>query len=163
PRRMDAAPRLLAARPQGPVLWQPESLPHRRRRRPLVGHLARPHPRGPRRAGDAGRRHRRRRPSRRAPPPRGLRGRRPPPPPARLAAGDLWVGTDDGRIWRTRDDGGHWQDVTPAGLAPWSKIGILEPSPFAAESAYAAVDRHRLDDVRPYIYRTRDGGAHWQL
>jgi photosystem II stability/assembly factor-like uncharacterized protein len=83
--------------------------------------------------------------------------------PSRLADHDLWVGTDDGRIWRTRDEGGHWQDITPSGLAPWSKIGILEPSPFAAESAYAAVDRHRVDDLRPYLYRTRDGGAHWEL
>jgi photosystem II stability/assembly factor-like uncharacterized protein len=83
--------------------------------------------------------------------------------PSRLADRDLWVGTDDGRIWRTRDEGGHWQDITPAGLAPWSKVGILEPSPFAAESAYAAVDRHRVDDFRPYLYRTRDGGAHWEL
>ncbi|MBV8201568.1 MAG: hypothetical protein JOZ15_13180 [Acidobacteria bacterium] len=83
--------------------------------------------------------------------------------PSYLADHDLWVGTDDGRIWRTRDEGGHWQDITPAGLAPWSKIGLLETSPFAAESAYAAVDRHRLDDVRPYLYRTRDGGAHWDL
>ncbi len=83
--------------------------------------------------------------------------------PSRLADRDLWVGTDDGRVWRTRDEGGHWQDVTPAGLAPWSKIGILEPSPFAAESAYAAVDRHRVDDFHPYLYRTRDGGAHWEL
>ena len=83
--------------------------------------------------------------------------------PSRVAAGDLWAGTDDGLIWRTRDDGAHWQDVTPAGLAPWSKVGILETSPFDSETAYAAVDRHRLDDRHPYIYRTHDGGASWQL
>jgi photosystem II stability/assembly factor-like uncharacterized protein len=83
--------------------------------------------------------------------------------PSRVADHDLWVGTDDGRIWRTRDEGAHWQEVTPAGLPAWSKVGILEASPFSAESAYAAVDRHRVDDVHPYLYRTRDGGAHWQL
>ena len=83
--------------------------------------------------------------------------------PSRLADRDLWVGTDDGLIWRTRDEGAHWQDVTPAGLAPWSKVGIIDPSHFDAESAYAAVDRHRLDDSKPYVYRTHDGGRTWTL
>ncbi|GAP65552.1 hypothetical protein MBSD_n0842 [Mizugakiibacter sediminis] len=75
----------------------------------------------------------------------------------------LWVGTDDGLIWRSDDEGAHWQDVTPAALTPWSKVGILEPSHFDRDVAYAAVDRHRLDDRKPYIYRTRDGGKSWQL
>ncbi len=83
--------------------------------------------------------------------------------PSRLADHDLWVGTDDGLIWRTRDEGEHWTDVTPAVLTPWSKVGILEASHFDAETAYAAVDRHRLEDTRPYVYRTHDGGRHWQL
>jgi photosystem II stability/assembly factor-like uncharacterized protein len=75
----------------------------------------------------------------------------------------IWAGTDDGLVWRTRDGGGHWEDVTPAALTAWSKIGVVEPSHFDADSAYIAVDRHRLDDPRPYIYRTRDGGASWTL
>jgi len=83
--------------------------------------------------------------------------------PSRRADGDLWVGTDDGLVWRTRDEGASWQDVTPAGLAPWSKVGIIDPSHFDAESAYAAVDRHRLDDFTPYVYRTHDGGRTWTL
>src|SRR5207247_6671253 len=83
--------------------------------------------------------------------------------PSRLADRDLWVGTDDGLIWRTRDEGGTWQNVTPAGLAPWSKVGIIEPSHFDAESAYASVDRHRVDDFKPYVYRTHDGGRTWTL
>jgi photosystem II stability/assembly factor-like uncharacterized protein len=83
--------------------------------------------------------------------------------PSRVADGDIWVGTDDGLVWRTRDEGAHWTDVTPAALTPWSKVGILEASPFDAESAYAAIDRHRLDDFRPYVYRTRDGGKTWSL
>jgi photosystem II stability/assembly factor-like uncharacterized protein len=75
----------------------------------------------------------------------------------------IWAGTDDGLVWRSRDGGGHWQNVTPAGLSAWSKIGVVEPSHFDANSAYIAVDRHRLDDSRAYIYRTRDGGASWTL
>jgi photosystem II stability/assembly factor-like uncharacterized protein len=83
--------------------------------------------------------------------------------PSPLVGGGIWVGTDDGLVWHTRDEGAHWTDVTPAALAPWSKVGILEASPFDIESAYAAVDRHRLDDFRPYVYRTGDGGKSWSL
>ena len=83
--------------------------------------------------------------------------------PSRLADRDIWVGTDDGQIWRTKDEGAHWTNITPTALTPWSKVGIIDTSHFDAEIAYAAVDRHRLDDFRPYIYRTRDGGKTWQL
>jgi photosystem II stability/assembly factor-like uncharacterized protein len=83
--------------------------------------------------------------------------------PSRLADGDLWVGTDDGLIWRTRDEGKHWENVTPPALTPWSKVGILEASHFDADTAYAAIDRHRLEDFKPYVYRTHDGGKHWDL
>ncbi|HYL04066.1 MAG TPA: hypothetical protein VEU54_11685 [Steroidobacteraceae bacterium] len=83
--------------------------------------------------------------------------------PSPLDARLIWAGTDDGLVWRTRDGGAHWQNVTPADLTAWSKIGVVEPSHFDAERAYLAVDRHRLDDPQPYIYRTRDGGASWQL
>jgi photosystem II stability/assembly factor-like uncharacterized protein len=79
-----------------------------------------------------------------------------------LADGLIWAGTDDGLIWRTTDNGGHWQNVTPPVLQPWSKVGIIEPSHFDANVAYAAIDRHRVDDQRPYILRTRDGGRSWQ-
>ncbi len=83
--------------------------------------------------------------------------------PSRLADHDVWVGTDDGLVWRTTDEGAHWENRTPAGLPPWSKIGVIEVSHFDAETAYLAVDRHRLDDFRPYVYRTRDGGRTWTL
>jgi hypothetical protein len=83
--------------------------------------------------------------------------------PSYLADHELWAGTDDGLVWRTRDDGEHWANVTPSALTPWSKVGIIEPSHFDAQTCYLAVDRHRLDDRRPYIYRTRDGGRSWQL
>ncbi|MEQ7873523.1 hypothetical protein ABDK56_05910 [Sphingomonas sp. ASV193] len=79
-----------------------------------------------------------------------------------LKDGLIWAGTDDGLIWRTDDHGGHWTNVTPAQITPWSKVGTIEPSHFDANTAYAAIDRHRLDDSRPYLYRTRDGGRSWQ-
>jgi photosystem II stability/assembly factor-like uncharacterized protein len=81
----------------------------------------------------------------------------PSPRDARL----IWAGTDDGLVWRTNDGGGHWQDVTPKGLGAWSKIGTMEPSHFDPNTAYIAVDRHRLDDFAPYIYATHDGGRTW--
>jgi photosystem II stability/assembly factor-like uncharacterized protein len=83
--------------------------------------------------------------------------------PSHLADGELWAGTDDGLVWRTRDEGAHWQNVTPSALTPWSKVGTIEPSHFDGRTCYRAVDRHRLDDRRPYVYRTRDGGRSWQL
>jgi photosystem II stability/assembly factor-like uncharacterized protein len=77
--------------------------------------------------------------------------------------GDLiWAGTDTGLIHITRDGGKSWKDVTPKGLTDWSKISLIEASHFDAAEAYAAVDRHRLDDRQPYLYRTRDYGATWQ-
>jgi photosystem II stability/assembly factor-like uncharacterized protein len=75
----------------------------------------------------------------------------------------IWAGTDDGLIWRSADSGAHWANVTPSALTAWSKVGVIEPSHFSAMRAYAAVDRHRLDDPRPYIYRTDDGGKSWRL
>ncbi|HKE48846.1 MAG TPA: hypothetical protein VKB52_12340 [Rhodanobacteraceae bacterium] len=75
----------------------------------------------------------------------------------------LWIGTDDGLVWKSRDDGAHWDDVTPHALTPWSKVGIVEASHFDAATAYLAIDRHRLDDRKPYVYRTHDGGASWEL
>jgi photosystem II stability/assembly factor-like uncharacterized protein len=83
--------------------------------------------------------------------------------PSPVKAREIWAGTDDGLVWLTRDEGAHWQDVTPHELTPWSKVGIIDASHFDSETAYIAVDRHRLDDNRPYIYRTRDGGRHWRL
>ncbi|MHB8364339.1 MAG: VPS10 domain-containing protein [Vulcanimicrobiaceae bacterium] len=83
--------------------------------------------------------------------------------PSPVRAHEIWAGTDDGLVWITRDGGKHWKNVTPRQLTPWSKVGIIDASPFDANSAYAAVDRHRLNDDRPYIYRTHDGGRHWKL
>jgi len=74
----------------------------------------------------------------------------------------LWAGTDDGNVWLTNDGGGHWNNITPAQLSPWSKIGIIDASPYDEGTAYIAVDRHRLNDYKPYIYVTNDSGAHWR-
>ncbi len=73
----------------------------------------------------------------------------------------LWLGTDDGLVWRSSDEGKHWDNLTPTQLTSWSKVGMIEASHFDAGTAYAAIDRHRLDDRKPYIYRTRDGGKTW--
>ena len=81
--------------------------------------------------------------------------------PSPLDARKVWAGTDDGRVWRTRDGGVHWDDVTPQGMQAWSKIGVVEPSHFDADTAYIAIDRHRLDDPAPYVMRTQDGGRSW--
>ena len=82
--------------------------------------------------------------------------------PSPLKADLLWVGTDDGLIYVSRDDGREWISVTPPELTPWSKISQIEASHFDVLTAYASVDRHRLTDNKPYIYRTRDGGKTWQ-
>src|SRR5579859_798513 len=82
--------------------------------------------------------------------------------PSYKEAGTLWAGTDDGLIQLTRDGGKSWADVTPPGLTPWSKISILEASRTEAGTVYAAVNRFRLDDLKPHIYRTRDYGKSWQ-
>ena len=74
----------------------------------------------------------------------------------------IWVGTDDGLIQLTRDGGKTWTDVTPPELTPWSKVSILEASRTEAGTVYAAVNRFRLDDLKPHIYRTRDFGKTWK-
>jgi photosystem II stability/assembly factor-like uncharacterized protein len=74
----------------------------------------------------------------------------------------IWAGSDTGLIHVTRDGGAHWKDVTPPGLSSWSKISMIEASHFDPAVAYAAVDRSRLNDRAPYVYRTRDYGATWQ-
>src|SRR5438876_3492224 len=81
--------------------------------------------------------------------------------PSSLDMNLIWAGTDDGLIHRTTDGGAHWSDVTPEQLKPWQKISILEGSHFDKNSAYAAVNTLRLDDLRPHLYRTRDAGATW--
>jgi photosystem II stability/assembly factor-like uncharacterized protein len=73
----------------------------------------------------------------------------------------VWAGTDDGLVHLTRDGGRRWDNVTPRALSPWSLVSIIEPGRHAAGTAYLAVDRHKLDDLRPYVYRTTDYGRSW--
>jgi photosystem II stability/assembly factor-like uncharacterized protein len=82
--------------------------------------------------------------------------------PSAVRAPLLWIGTDDGYIHVTQDDGKTWTNVTPRELTAWSKVVMLEASHFDANEAYAAIDRHRLEDNEPYVYRTKDGGKTWQ-
>ena len=75
----------------------------------------------------------------------------------------IWAGSDDGMIHTTADGGAHWTNVTPPELKskPWSKISIMDAGRFDALTAYAAVNTIRLDDLKPHIYRTHDGGRTW--
>ncbi len=83
--------------------------------------------------------------------------------PSPFSATTIWAGTDDGYAWRTTDGGAHWTNITPKHVTPWSKIAMIEPSPFNANAAYMVIDRHRLDDYTPYIYKTTDAGKSWSL
>jgi photosystem II stability/assembly factor-like uncharacterized protein len=82
--------------------------------------------------------------------------------PSYVKAGEIWAGTDDGQIQLTQDEGKNWENVTPPELTPWSKVTHIEASHSDAGTAYAAVDRHRLEDYQPYLYRTHDFGKTWQ-
>ncbi len=73
----------------------------------------------------------------------------------------LWAGTDDGLIWITRDGGKNWTDITPKELTPWSKVTQISASHFDEQTAYASVSRFRVNDMRPYLFRTHDGGKSW--
>jgi photosystem II stability/assembly factor-like uncharacterized protein len=73
----------------------------------------------------------------------------------------IWVGTDDGRVHITRDDGKRWRDITPPDLPPLTTVNRIEVSPHAPGRAFVAAHRYRLDDFTPYVFRTDDHGATW--
>jgi photosystem II stability/assembly factor-like uncharacterized protein len=81
--------------------------------------------------------------------------------PSHKDVNTIWAGTDDGLIHVTRDGGKNWTNVTPPALTSWSKVSIIDASHFDNQTAYAAVNRFRLDDLRPHVYRTHDGGKTW--
>jgi photosystem II stability/assembly factor-like uncharacterized protein len=73
----------------------------------------------------------------------------------------IWVGTDDGLIHVTADGGVTWKDVTPSQIGPWAKVSLIDAGRFSPLTAYAAINTLRLDDLRPHILRTHDGGKTW--
>ncbi len=79
-----------------------------------------------------------------------------------LEKGLLWAGSDDGLIHISRDGGKNWQNVTPGDLPEWTLISIIEPSPHDPATAYVAATRYKLDDFKPYIYKTTDYGRTWK-
>ena len=81
--------------------------------------------------------------------------------PSPIAAGTIWIGTDNGLVQLTRNDGLTWSEVSPKGLPPWSMISLIDASPHDIATAYAAIDRHQMDDIAPHIYRTSDSGKTW--
>jgi photosystem II stability/assembly factor-like uncharacterized protein len=75
--------------------------------------------------------------------------------------GVIWAGTDDGLVHVTRDGGQHWANVTSKEFGEWSLVSIIDASPHTAGAAYVAIDRHKLDDYKPYIFKTTDYGKSW--
>jgi photosystem II stability/assembly factor-like uncharacterized protein len=73
----------------------------------------------------------------------------------------IWAGSDDGLVHITRDGGAHWTNVTPKEMPEWGMVSLIEASPHDAGTAYVAVDRHRMDDFCPYIFKTGDFGKTW--
>ena len=76
-------------------------------------------------------------------------------------ANEIWIGTDDGLVQLTRDGGAHWQNITPRQMPEWATVDMVEVDPVRPGTAYVAADRHRLDDFRPYAFRTTDYGRTW--
>lgn len=76
-------------------------------------------------------------------------------------AGVLWAGSDDGLVHVSRDNGKSWQNVTPPALPEWALISIIDASPHDPAVAYVTATRYKLDDFRPYVYKTQDYGATW--
>jgi photosystem II stability/assembly factor-like uncharacterized protein len=74
----------------------------------------------------------------------------------------IWCGTDDGLIHITKDGGKTWKNVTPPAITSWSKVSLMDASHFDVNTVYAAVNRIRLDDLHPHIYKTNDGGKTWK-
>jgi len=84
--------------------------------------------------------------------------------PSEIQRGLIWAGTNDGKLWYTRDGGQKWNDVTKniTGLPAWGTIRKIEPSRFDAGTAYVAVDFHMMDNREPFLYKTTDFGQTWK-
>ena len=78
-------------------------------------------------------------------------------------SGLFWAGSDDGLLHISRDGGANWTNITPPTLPEWTRITIIEPSPFDAATAYVAATKYQLDDTTPYLFKTTDYGQSWTL
>jgi len=78
-----------------------------------------------------------------------------------VTPGLLWAGTDDGLIWISRNNAATWQNVTPPDIGDFTRISIIEPSRYAAGTAYVAANRYALGDYVPLFYKTTDYGKTW--
>ena len=78
-----------------------------------------------------------------------------------VTAGVIWTGSDDGLVYLSNDNGKTWNNVTPTNLPEWSMISYVEPSHFDAATCYISATRYKLDDMKPYIYKTNDYGKTW--
>jgi photosystem II stability/assembly factor-like uncharacterized protein len=76
--------------------------------------------------------------------------------------GVIWVGTDDGLVQVTRDNGKTWQNVTPNGIPEFILINSIEASPSEPGTAYFAATNYKQDDQKPYLYKTTDYGKTWK-
>ncbi len=74
----------------------------------------------------------------------------------------IWAGTDDGLIQLTNDGGKTWKNITPPEVTSWNKVSLIDAGHFDDQTAYAAINKIRLDDMNPYIYKTHDGGKTWK-
>lgn len=83
--------------------------------------------------------------------------------PSSLDVKTIWAGTDDGRVHLTTDGGKNWAEVTPPTMKSWEKVSQIDASHFNAQGAYIAINAIRRDDMKPYIYRTKNGGKTWDL
>lgn len=81
-----------------------------------------------------------------------------------LKEGILYVGTDDGLLQVTRDDGKSWKNATPQPplLPKNTYVSRVEASHFVEGRAYATFDGHRSNDFKPYVFLTEDFGATWK-
>src|SRR6185503_6569716 len=78
-----------------------------------------------------------------------------------VTARTLWTGSDDGKVFLTRDGGLHWADVTPRDMVKFTRVSSIDAWKFGECDAYVAANRYQLDDNRPYLWKTGDCGAHW--
>lgn len=83
--------------------------------------------------------------------------------PSPLDVDLIWAGTDDGKVHVTRNGGKDWVDVTPPQISSWDKVSQIDAGHFDKDVAYIAINAIRKDDMKPYVYKTTDGGQSWEL